>query len=67
MFFVTNFYYGIGMKKPLNPYLGETLQGRFPEGTEVFIERISHDPPIDAFYCINEEKNFKFHGQFKID
>ena len=25
LFFVSNFYYGLGIKKPLNPYLGETL------------------------------------------
>ena len=25
IFFLSNFYYGIGMKKPLTPYLGETL------------------------------------------
>jgi len=55
------------MKKPLNPYLGETLQGCFPEGTEVFIERINHNPPIDAFYCINENSNFKFFGKFETN
>lgn len=25
LFFISNFYYGFGIKKPLNPYLGETL------------------------------------------
>lgn len=39
--------------KPFNPILGETYEGRFPDGTEVFCEHISHHPPITRFYIKN--------------
>ena len=63
--FSSNFYYGIGARKPFNPYLGETLQGYYPEGTRIYIEHINHDPPIDAILLVNEEKQFRIHGKFK--
>ena len=36
--------------KPLNPILGETLQGRLGDGTYVFLEQICHHPPI-SYIC----------------
>lgn len=44
--------------KPFNPLLGETFQGSFPDGTQIFAEHVSHHPPVDSFlvlgagYCI---------------
>lgn len=64
-FIISNFYYGLGMRKPLNPYLGETLQGKFPDESLFYAERISHNPPIDSFLIINELKNFRIHGKFE--
>ena len=32
--------------KPLNPILGETLQGSLADGTTVMLEQICHHPPI---------------------
>lgn len=49
-------------RKPFNLYLGETLQGRFEDGTRVFFERVKHNLPVDAFYFENEGLGIKFYG-----
>ena len=36
--------------KPLNPILGETLQGKLADGTSIFLEQICHHPPI-SYIC----------------
>jgi hypothetical protein len=36
--------------KPFNPILGETYQGNFDDGTEVYCEHTSHHPPITNFF-----------------
>jgi hypothetical protein len=41
--------------KPLNPILGETFQGLLPDGAEVFMEQVSHRPPIS--YILLEGPN----------
>lgn len=63
--FASNFYYGIGAKKPFNPFLGETFEGYYPEGTKVYVEHINHDPPIDAILLVNDEKKFRIYGKFE--
>jgi hypothetical protein len=40
--------------KPFNPILGETFQGEIG-GIPVFVEQISHHPPISAFYMRNDK------------
>ena len=32
--------------KPLNPILGETMQGKLADGTSIFMEQVCHHPPI---------------------
>jgi hypothetical protein len=36
-------------RKPFNPILGETWQAALSDGTALFLEQISHHPPISAF------------------
>lgn len=36
--------------KPFNPILGETWQGELSDGSTVFLEQISHHPPVSAWY-----------------
>lgn len=37
-------------RKPFNPILGETWQATLPQdGTQLFVEQISHHPPVSAF------------------
>lgn len=42
-------YSGLNYMKPLNSYLGETVQGSFSEGSLFFAEKICHNPSISAF------------------
>lgn len=41
----------IGMDKPFNPILGETYQGRI-YGCPIYLEQISHHPPIGSIYMV---------------
>jgi hypothetical protein len=42
------------VNKPFNPILGETYQG-IVGGIPVFLEQISHHPPISTFYMKTDE------------
>lgn len=37
-------------KKPFNPILGETWEAGLPDGSSIFMEQISHHPPVSAFH-----------------
>ena len=39
-------------RKPFNPILGETWQAQLSDGTVVFMEQMSHHPPVTAFHMI---------------
>jgi hypothetical protein len=61
-FIFSGFYHTAVKAKLFNPYLGETFQGYFDDGTEVFVEHINHSPPMDAFYIHNERLDIKIYG-----
>lgn len=42
-------------KKPLNPIIGETYQATSLDGSRIYIEQVSHHPPIS--YCLSEGPN----------
>lgn len=48
--------------KPFNPNIAETFQGTFEEGSQVYVEQISHYPTICRFYI--NDPNFKFYGYY---
>ena len=48
----------------LNPYLGETFQGNFNDGTKLYSEQISHHPPISYFLVYGPQKNYKYYGHY---
>jgi hypothetical protein len=52
-FCVSGLHYGTRQLKPFNPILGETYQGSFVDGTQIYIEHTSHHPPIATFQLIN--------------
>ncbi|KAJ6230325.1 oxysterol-binding protein [Anaeramoeba flamelloides] len=57
----------VAQAKPFNPILGETFQGNFIDGTEIYCEQVCHHPPISAYEIIDKDKLYHFHGrgQFK--
>lgn len=50
------------LKKPFNPILGETYQGCFPDGTQIFCEQTSHHPPITAWLLIGPNNSWRLSG-----
>ena len=49
--------------KPFNPLLGETWQAEMPDGSRIFLEQISHHPPISAFELLGPHGLYTFAGQ----
>ena len=48
-FAISGMHMAADMRKPFNPILGETLEGEWPDGSKVYIEHVSHHPPISCF------------------
>lgn len=46
---IGHFFINLSFMKPLNPILGETCVGSFPDGTKLYAEQISHHPPITYY------------------
>jgi len=62
-FYVAGIHLTATQKKPFNPILGETYQGRFVEdGTEVFCEQTTHHPPASNFQVIPKDGSYHFWG-----
>lgn len=51
--------------KPFNPLLGETYQGSLGPRTSVFLEQISHHPPVSAFLLSHPQ--FKVYGSWALN
>lgn len=49
----------ISVNKPFNPILGETLQ-MWIDGCPVYLEQISHHPPIVSYYMLG--RGYKLYG-----
>ena len=45
-------------RKPFNPILGETWEATLDDGATVFLEQISHHPPVSAFQMIGPGARF---------
>eukprot|EP00475_Leptophrys_vorax_P042438 TRINITY_DN80015_c0_g1_i1.p1 TRINITY_DN80015_c0_g1~~TRINITY_DN80015_c0_g1_i1.p1 ORF type:complete len:385 (+),score=110.41 TRINITY_DN80015_c0_g1_i1:70-1224(+) len=59
---VAGLHYTCRMDKPFNPVLGETYQGVFSDGTEVFLEQTSHHPPVSSWVILGPNNSYKFSG-----
>ena len=49
-FYIAGLHLSICQKKPFNPILGETYQGKIGDDLDVYCEQISHHPPITYTY-----------------
>ena len=54
---------GVEQRKPFNPILGETFQARI-NGYPIYMEQISHHPPISAFYYAGPD--YIINGSFEV-
>lgn len=59
--------YGINPWKPFTPYLGETLQAKTADGSEIFLEHYGHKPFIDSILIVNKEAGFTVSATFEVD
>ncbi len=50
----------------LNPVIGETLQGSFPDGTQIYCEQISHHPPISFFLAVGPQGSYRYYGCYNF-
>lgn len=49
--------------KPLNPCIGETYQGVFDDGSQVFAEQVSHHPPASHVLLEGVTGAWRVHGR----
>ena len=64
-FAISGLYLGTRQEKPFNPLLGETFQGHFADGTEIYVEHTAHNPPTDHFDVIGQ--GFRLFGYYELD
>ncbi len=50
-------------RKPFNAIIGETFQGVWPDGSRLFVEHISHHPPVSSFQV--EHTDYTFEGSYE--
>lgn len=65
-FSMSSLYICTAQYKPFNPILGETLQGQFPDGTQIFCEHTSHHPPITNFHLHPEDSSYEYWGYYEM-
>ena len=60
-FLLSQLYLSALQTKPFNPIIGETFQTRIGS-MNVYCELIVNKPPTCSFYCIDDNKTYKFYG-----
>lgn len=70
-FFVSGIHLAFAAwRKPFNPILGETWQATLPDETAIYMEQISHHPPVSAFEMVSPPglgQGWKFSGLSQPD
>jgi hypothetical protein len=56
------FYLTNSFAKPLNPILGETFNGYYEDGSQMFLEQISHHPPVSYLLYHGPQEAYKYWG-----
>jgi hypothetical protein len=64
---ISSYFWTNQFFKPLNPILGETLQGEFWDGSQVYAEQISHHPPVSYFLLYGPDNNYTCSGYYNIE
>ena len=64
-FMISSMYMVWRQLKPFNPILGETFQGYWPDGTQIYIEHISHHPPISWYLVEHADGLYKYEGSYE--
>jgi hypothetical protein len=59
---ISYFYLTTSFAKPLNPIIGETFNGYYEDGSRIFLEQISHHPPVAYMMFTGPNDSYKFYG-----
>lgn len=63
----SSWVYGISPWKPFTPYLGETLQAKTADGTEIYLEHYAHKPFVESMLMVNKRSNFTVSATLETD
>jgi len=61
-FVLAGLHRGTTQRKPFNPILGETYQASYSDGTQLYLEQVSHHPPISAFQMFGPGEIYQLWG-----
>ncbi|GAB5357504.1 hypothetical protein AAMO2058_000380300 [Amorphochlora amoebiformis] len=62
VFVISGLHQGCRQRKPFNPILGETYQATYPDGTKIYLEQISHHPPVSQYELFGPNQSWKLTG-----
>lgn len=65
-FFLSSLFLSTEQLKPFNPYLGETYQATFQDGSQVYLEHTSHTPCISNYLLRDVNKDYQLSGFFDL-
>ena len=60
---VASLHFSLKNAIPLNPRLGETLQAGLEDGSLIFMEQVSHHPPITRVLYIGPDSSYTMYGK----
>lgn len=60
-------HFCVGQLKPFNPILGETYEATYPDGTQVFLEHVSHHPVKSAFTVVGPKGLYRLSGVYEFE
>lgn len=66
-FVAGGFHFCAGQLKPFNPILGETYEATYADGTQVFIEHVSHHPVKSAFTLTGPKRLYELSGVYEFE
>ena len=66
VFAISGLFFSTNQLKPFNPYLGETYQGYYEDGSELCLEHTSHIPCISHYYLNDKDKNYSLSGYIEL-
>lgn len=64
-FFISGLHMSVEMRKPFNPIIGETFEAYWPDNSKIYVEHISHHPPISAFLVEHQGGLYRYYGSYE--
>lgn len=66
-FVAGGYHFCIGQHKPFNPIIGETYEAVYADGTQVFLEHVSHHPVRSAFTVRGPRHLYVISGVYEFE